>query len=85
MARIKRAVNGRHRRKVAKLVVRAAAAGTIAWPTRLCCTPGLFVSRSARPQAGFSPLWIARINAAARREGLSYSRFMAGLKRAGST
>jgi len=28
-------------------------------------------------------LWIARINAAARQNGLSYSRFMNGLKRAG--
>lgn len=28
-------------------------------------------------------LWIARINAAARQEGLSYSRFVAGLRRAG--
>ena len=28
-------------------------------------------------------LWIVRINAAARSEGLSYSRFMAGLKQAG--
>ncbi len=28
-------------------------------------------------------LWIARINAAARENGLSYSRFMNGLKRAG--
>jgi len=28
-------------------------------------------------------LWIARINAAARQEGLSYSRFIAGLKAAG--
>jgi len=28
-------------------------------------------------------LWIARINAAARREGLSYSRLMHGLKEAG--
>ncbi len=31
----------------------------------------------------FRALWIARINAAARENGLSYSRFMAGLKRAG--
>ncbi|HWB72128.1 MAG TPA: 50S ribosomal protein L20 [Egibacteraceae bacterium] len=30
----------------------------------------------------FRKLWIARINAAARREGLSYSRFVNGLKRA---
>jgi large subunit ribosomal protein L20 len=31
----------------------------------------------------FRRLWIQRINAAARAEGLSYSRFMGGLKHAG--
>ena len=31
----------------------------------------------------FRQLWIARINAAARMNGLSYSRFMYGLKQAG--
>ena len=31
----------------------------------------------------FSQLWIIRINAAAREHGLSYSRFIAGLKAAG--
>jgi large subunit ribosomal protein L20 len=31
----------------------------------------------------FRRLWITRINAAARREGLSYSRMMAGLREAG--
>jgi len=31
----------------------------------------------------FRGLWIVRINAAAREHGLSYSRFIAGLKRAG--
>ncbi|MFO7942341.1 MAG: 50S ribosomal protein L20 [Bacillota bacterium] len=31
----------------------------------------------------FRRLWITRINAAARNHGLSYSRFMAGLKNAG--
>ena len=31
----------------------------------------------------FRALWIARINAAARENGLSYSRFMNGLSRAG--
>lgn len=30
----------------------------------------------------FRSLWTVRINAACRREGVSYSRFMAGLKRA---
>ena len=33
----------------------------------------------------FRQLWIARINAAARAEGISYSKFMAGLAKAGST
>ena len=33
----------------------------------------------------FRQLWIARINAAARLNGMSYSRFMAGLKKAGVT
>jgi large subunit ribosomal protein L20 len=32
----------------------------------------------------FRRLWIARINAAARANGLSYSRFMDGLKKSGS-
>ena len=31
----------------------------------------------------FRKLWIARINAAARNNGLSYSKFMGGLKKAG--
>ncbi len=34
-------------------------------------------------KADFRRLWIARINAAARQEGLSYSRFIAGLRRSG--
>ena len=33
----------------------------------------------------FRQLWIARINAAARAEGISYSKFMAGLLKAGVT
>ena len=39
--------------------------------------------RDRRKRKGdFRRLWIARINAAARQEGLSYSRFINGLKRA---
>lgn len=34
-------------------------------------------------KADFRRLWIARINAATRQEGLSYSRFINGLRRAG--
>jgi len=35
-----------------------------------------------RKKRDFRRLWIARINAAVRKEGLSYSRFMKGLKEA---
>ena len=40
-----------------------------------------FVGRKLRKRE-FRTLWIARINAAARMNGLSYSRFMNGLKNA---
>ena len=40
-----------------------------------------FVGRR-RKKRDFRRLWIVRINAAAREHGLSYSAFMAGLKRA---
>jgi large subunit ribosomal protein L20 len=40
--------------------------------------------RHRRERKGdFRRLWIVRINAAARQEGLSYSKFMDGLKKAG--
>ena len=43
-----------------------------------------YAYRDRRQRRGdFRKLWIARINAAARLNGLSYSRFMAGLKQAG--
>src|SRR5712691_10042100 len=38
--------------------------------------------RKARKRS-FRSLWIVRINAAARENGLSYNRFMAGLKKSG--
>ena len=43
-----------------------------------------YVHRRER-KADFRKLWIARINAGARANGLSYSRFMNGLKNAGIT
>lgn len=43
-----------------------------------------FTGRKDR-KGEFRKLWIARINAAARQNGMSYSQFMAGLKAAGST
>lgn len=43
-----------------------------------------YAYRDRRDKKGdFRRLWIARINAAARQEGLSYSRFIAGLRNAG--
>lgn len=41
-----------------------------------------FIGRRQKKRQ-FRQLWIARINAAARMNGLSYSRFMNGLKKAG--
>jgi large subunit ribosomal protein L20 len=41
-----------------------------------------FVGRK-QTKREYRRLWIARINAAAREHGLSYSRFMSGLKKAG--
>jgi large subunit ribosomal protein L20 len=38
-----------------------------------------------RRKRDFRRLWITRINAASRQHGLSYSRFMQGLKEAGVT
>jgi large subunit ribosomal protein L20 len=43
-----------------------------------------FTGRKDR-KGEFRKLWIARINAAARQNGMSYSQFIAGLKAAGST
>ena len=42
----------------------------------------LYAGRKERKRQ-FRQLWIARINAAARLNGLSYSKFMFGLKQAG--
>ena len=43
-----------------------------------------FAGRKDR-KGDFRKLWIARINAAARANGISYSQLIAGLKAAGST
>jgi large subunit ribosomal protein L20 len=43
-----------------------------------------YMYRGRKDKKGdFRTLWIQRINAAARAEGMSYSRFMLGLKKAG--
>ena len=85
MARIKRAVNAhKKRRKVLKLAKGyfgakskqyRAAKEQVARSLRYA-----FVGRKLRKRE-FRRLWITRINAAARLNGMSYSTFIAGLKK----
>ena len=89
MARIKRGVHGlKHRRKVMKLVKGFRAARRrnyrVANEALLKSLAYAFRDRRVRKRE-FRSLWISRINAAVRREGLSYSVFMNGLKKSGIT
>ena len=85
MARVKRAVNAvKKRRKVFKL-----AKGCFGAKSKQYRAAGEQVRRSLRyayigrklKKRDFRRLWIARINAAARMNGLSYSKLMDGLKK----
>lgn len=85
MARIKRAVNAhKKRRKVLKL-----AKGYWGSKSKQYRTASEQVRRSLRyayvgrklRKRDFRALWIARINAACRLNGMSYSRFIDGLKK----
>ncbi len=87
MARVKRAVNAvKKRRKILKLakgyfglkstnyrIARQAVMKSLNYS---------YVGRKLRKR-DFRRLWITRINAAARMNGISYSRMMDGLKKAG--
>ena len=89
MARIKRGVQkAKHRRKVMKLVKGFRAARSrnyrVANEALLHSLSYAFRDRRVRKR-DFRSLWISRINAAARREGLSYSRLIDGLKKSGVT
>lgn len=85
--RVKRGVTKRRRhKKILKLASGfRAARGRLIRPARLAVEKSLVYAYRDRKQRKrqFHRLWIARINAAAREHGLSYSRFIAGLKRAG--
>lgn len=85
MARVKRAVNSRKKhKKILKL-----AKGFRGARSKLFRPANEFVMKSlAHAYKGrklkkrdFRKMWIARINAGTRQYGLSYSRFMAGLKK----
>ena len=87
MARIKRGLNKiKNRRKVMKLVKGFRAARRrnyrVANEALLHSLAYAYRDRRVRKR-DFRALWISRINAAARREGLSYSRLMDGLKKSG--
>jgi large subunit ribosomal protein L20 len=87
MARVKRAVHGRKHRKA----VLERAQGYYGNKSRSYRAANeqvmhslAYAYRDRRARKGdFRALWIQRINAAARIEGLSYSRFIAGLHQAG--
>jgi len=86
MARIKGAVNAKKKhKKVLKL-----AKGFYGAKSKIfkCANPAVmrslrsaYIGRKLRKR-DFRKLWIARINAATRMNGMSYSRFMNGLKKA---
>jgi large subunit ribosomal protein L20 len=87
MARVKRAMNARKKhKKILKL-----AKGYYGGKSKLFKTANESVIRALRnayvgrklKKRDFRSLWIARINAGARLSGLSYSRFMNGIKLAG--
>lgn len=87
MARVKRAVNARkYHKKILKL-----AKGYYGGRSKLFKTANESVIRALRnayvgrrlKKRDFRRLWIARINAAARINGISYSKFMNGIKTAG--
>ena len=78
----------KHRRKVMKLVKGFRMARSrnyrVANEALLHSLSYAFRDRRVRKR-DFRALWISRINAAARREGLSYSRLIDGLKKSGVT
>ena len=85
--RIKRAVNAvKKRRKILKLAKGYRGARSKQYRVaKQSVMRGLTSSYAGRKERKrqFRQLWIARINAAARMNGLSYSKFMHGLKLAG--
>lgn len=86
MARVKRGVTARARHK--KVLAEAkgyreARSRVFRVAKQAVIKAGQYAYRDRRQRKReFRALWIARINAAARANGLTYSRFISGLKRA---
>ena len=85
--RVKRGVvrHRRHKKILKGVKGYRGARSKLVRPARLALERGLKYAYRDRRQRKrqFHRLWITRINAAAREHGLSYSRLMHGLKRAG--
>ena len=87
MPRVKRGFKARHRRKK----ILKAAKGYRGGQSKLFKTASISVSRARMfayrdrrvKKRDFRRLWIIRINAASREYGLSYSKLMGGLHKAG--
>lgn len=87
MARVKRAVNAQKKRRS----VLEQASGYRGQRSRLyrkakeqITHSGVYAYRDRKKRKGdFRQLWITRINAAVRAEGMTYNRFIQGLKAAG--
>ena len=87
MARVKKGVNAHKRhKKVLKLAKGFYGAKSkvfrAANPAVMRSLRSAYVGRK-RKKRDYRSLWIARINAAARQNGISYSQFMNGLKKSG--
>lgn len=87
MARVKRAVNAhKKRRKILKLAKGYMGASSkryrVANEAVMRALRFAYIGRKQRKR-DFRKLWIARINAAARNNGISYSKFINGLKLSG--
>ena len=87
MARVKRAVNAHKKRRT----ILDRASGYRGQRSRLYCKAKEQVTHSLvysydhrrKKKGDFRRLWIQRINAASRAQGLTYNRFIQGLKAAG--
>ncbi len=89
MARVKRGVVAKARhKKILKAArgYRGARSRIFRVAKQAVIKAGQYAYRDRRvKKRDFRKLWIARINAGAREHGLSYSRFINGLKKAGIT
>ena len=87
MARVKKGVTARKRhKKIIKLAKGyRGSQGKLFRPANQAVLKALAYSYRGRKlrKRDFRKLWIARINAAARANGMSYSKFINGLKKAG--